>query len=82
MCGGSLQSGDVRTWKSLLTHAYKGVAGMEGDAQAMLNDYSKITTAKVGGSLTATTCRAQIRGFRLRFALRVNAHTARAWFRV
>ena len=45
-CGGSLHSGDVRTWKSLLTHAYKGVAGMEGDAQAMLNDYSKITTAK------------------------------------
>lgn len=39
--GWKAQDGDTRTWKSLLTHAYKGVV----DEQEVM-DFSKITTAK------------------------------------
>lgn len=39
--GWKAQDGDTRTWKSILTHAYKGVEGEEEIA-----DMSKITTAK------------------------------------
>ena len=42
--GWKAQESDTRTWKSLLTHAYNGVKGMEDDE--VKRDFTKMTTAK------------------------------------